>query len=291
MIRIGIIIRTFNEAELLPRTLDAIIQQTEQSFKIIVVDSGSTDDTVKIVKSYKNIHLIEIPETEFSYGRALNLGIKTVADSVTFITMLSAHAIPCDKNWLSELISPMEEDTRIAGVYGKQIPLPEHLSNSIVRVLASDAYRKCYGNKIIITNQSYFFSNANAAIRISHWVRSPFDENLPGSEDWKWAKTMIENGSWLAYQPTARVYHSHPDTFKSFFTRRYNEEKASMHSFPETRQFVSKRKTVIKILAQGHIYLREIIKKRALNGFHFDSFCVNTIQILATYWGRKDARN
>ena len=37
--------------------------------------------------------------------------------------MLSAHAIPCNSNWLQALLQPMLEDEKIVGVYGKQVPM------------------------------------------------------------------------------------------------------------------------------------------------------------------------
>ena len=105
--------------------------------------------------------------------------------------MLSAHAIPCNSNWLQALLQPMLEDEKIVGVYGKQVPMRSHLSNKIVKVLA-EAYPQCYTDKAYITNRNPFFSNANAAIRIENWKENQFDEVLSGAEDQKWAMNEIK---------------------------------------------------------------------------------------------------
>jgi glycosyltransferase involved in cell wall biosynthesis len=50
---ITIITSTFNSASTLRDTIDSIISQTYQNIEYIIIDGGSTDDTLDIIKSYK----------------------------------------------------------------------------------------------------------------------------------------------------------------------------------------------------------------------------------------------
>src|SRR5258708_17138607 len=50
--RISVCIPSYNHARFLPATLDAILDQTFRDFEIVVVDDGSTDDTMEILRSY-----------------------------------------------------------------------------------------------------------------------------------------------------------------------------------------------------------------------------------------------
>ncbi len=50
MPRVSVIIPTFNNASLLPETLDSVLAQSCTDFELIVVDDGSTDDTVAMIK-------------------------------------------------------------------------------------------------------------------------------------------------------------------------------------------------------------------------------------------------
>jgi len=49
---ISVIIPSYNRANLISETLDSILSQTYQNWECIVVDDGSTVETLKIVESY-----------------------------------------------------------------------------------------------------------------------------------------------------------------------------------------------------------------------------------------------
>ena len=58
---LSVIIRTYNEADWLAFALDSVLKQKGiDLIKIYIVDSGSTDSTLKIANSYKDISNLEI---------------------------------------------------------------------------------------------------------------------------------------------------------------------------------------------------------------------------------------
>src|SRR5688572_7185097 len=95
----SIVIRAKNEAGAIGETLDSVFgQRGAPGFEVIVVDSGSTDATLDIVRR-TDARVIEIPPQSFTYGRALNIGISAARGE--FVVALSAHSTPINDRWLA----------------------------------------------------------------------------------------------------------------------------------------------------------------------------------------------
>ncbi len=219
----SILIRTKNEAKDLPKALDLIRNQSLKPVDIVVVDSGSTDGTVEFVTQQKDVKLIQMPATEFTYGRSLNLGFQAVKGEI--IVSLSAHAFPCDSSWLQNLVKHFE-DPQVAGVYGKQVPQPDAWPP------VRRDYLNYYQDHLKIqtnpeNNGDRRFSNANSAIRYQCWRQHQFDETLTYSEDREWGDAMLKLGYKLIYEPKAAVYHSHNEPLLKVYRRSYGQALAA----------------------------------------------------------------
>ena len=119
---VSIIIRTKNEEDWVARTLNAIESQSYRNYEIIIVDTGSTDRTLELVGKFP-CKLITYETPSYRPGAALNAGIR--ASEGSLLVLLSAHAVPADTTWLETLVRTISEDTQVAGVYGRQLSLPE----------------------------------------------------------------------------------------------------------------------------------------------------------------------
>lgn len=51
---VTVIIPTYNRAPTIARSIDSVLKQTYENIELIIVDDGSSDSTIKIVKSYHN---------------------------------------------------------------------------------------------------------------------------------------------------------------------------------------------------------------------------------------------
>lgn len=86
MPRASIIIPAYNAAEYIGTTLDSILTQTFKDFECIIVDDGSTDNTIETVKSYSD-RRIKLIEQENSGGPAKprNVGISCASGDYIFM--------------------------------------------------------------------------------------------------------------------------------------------------------------------------------------------------------------
>ena len=73
--KVSIVIRTYNEQKHLRALLEGIQNQHRDGIEIetVIVDSGSTDNTVKIANEFPT-RVVPIKKEEFSFGRSLNIG-------------------------------------------------------------------------------------------------------------------------------------------------------------------------------------------------------------------------
>ncbi len=112
----SIVIRAYNEEKHLPRLLTGIQQQTIRNVQVILVDSGSTDQTAAIARQY-GAEVVYIQPQEFTFGRSLNRGVEAARSDLVVIA--SAHVYPVYPDWLERLLDPFVEP-KVALTYGKQ---------------------------------------------------------------------------------------------------------------------------------------------------------------------------
>jgi glycosyltransferase involved in cell wall biosynthesis len=97
VISVSIIIPTLNEESYIEKTLKSLREQIESGDEILIVDSYSVDDTVKISKEYgANIHYIP----RCGIGPAKTFGAEKALNDV--LAFLDADAVP-DKHWLPRI--------------------------------------------------------------------------------------------------------------------------------------------------------------------------------------------
>jgi rhamnosyltransferase len=196
---VSIIIRTYNEERWIAHCLGAIFSQDFDGIEVILVDNNSTDHTVEVAKRYPITTIVSIDK--FLPGKAINDGVR--ASTGKYIVCISAHCIPKDKQWLKNLYSNFNGDGKIAGVYGRQLPL-SYTSDADTRDLLIT-----FGQDRKVQIKDYFFHNANSMLPRTILDKFPFDEDATNIEDRIWGKAVIEAGYNIIYDPSASVYHYH----------------------------------------------------------------------------------
>ena len=81
----SVIIPCFNVEKTIVRALDSVIKQTFKNFEIVIIDDGSTDDTVKVINEYfldKDILFQFITQDNKGPSIARNNAVKKTATSI-----------------------------------------------------------------------------------------------------------------------------------------------------------------------------------------------------------------
>jgi rhamnosyltransferase len=214
----------------LARCLRAIApQEVGDEVEVVVIDSGSSDDSVAIARtSGARVH--EIPPSEFGHGRTRNLGAELARGEILVFT--SQDAVAADERWLARLVDPLARDD-VAGVYGRQLPHAD--ASPPERYFLDFVYgpeprvQRLEGDGEPSFEQT-LFSNVNAAIPRAVWQEFPFADDLIMSEDQEWSRRVLRAGYELVYEPAAAVHHSHRysigDAFRRFFDSGVSAERS-----------------------------------------------------------------
>ncbi len=87
--KISIVTPTFNGAATLRETIESVLAQDYKNWEHIVMDGGSTDGTLDILRSYP--HLQWISEKDEGHYHAMNKGIERASGEI--IAILNARRL------------------------------------------------------------------------------------------------------------------------------------------------------------------------------------------------------
>jgi glycosyltransferase involved in cell wall biosynthesis len=74
--RITVITPSFNQAEFLERTIKSIVDENYPNLEYIIIDGGSTDGSVEIIKKYEEFLTYWVSEKDHGQSHAINKGLK-----------------------------------------------------------------------------------------------------------------------------------------------------------------------------------------------------------------------
>lgn len=225
---VSIVVLTRNGAREIRQCLAGIYsQENPPPFEVVVIDSGSSDRTLEIAKTFP-VEVTEIAQHEFGHGRTRNLGASLARGK--YLVYLTQDAIPANGRWLSSLTNTLEQDSRVAGAYSRW--LPKAKCSPIDARLIRDMFgptketRSLEGleETDVLAHMPHMmrFSNVSSCLRRTVWQSIRFDSSLQYAEDQQWARAVLESGHTIVYEPRSVVYHSHSDPLKLRFKREFD---------------------------------------------------------------------
>lgn len=223
--RVSIVIRTYNEDRHLEELLQKIALQygDDLEVEVIIVDSGSIDNTLQIATMY-DCRIVHIQKDQFTFGRSLNRGCEAARGD--YLVFISGHCIPVDERWLINLLQPILHGT-VSYTYGRQV------GNGDSKFSECQLFNKYYPKTSNIPQEGFFCNNANSALAKEVWVKYKFDEDLTGLEDMELASRIYADGMKIGYVAEAPVYHLHDENWHKIKVRYEREAIALQRIMPQ----------------------------------------------------------
>jgi GT2 family glycosyltransferase len=119
--KVTIVIPNWNTQRWLPGCLNGLRAQTYRDFQIVLVDNGSTDDSLTLLKDqYPEVKILAFNENR-GFAAAVNAGIKQSASD--YVVLLNVDTLP-QPTWLGSLIEVIEQSSLdVGGLASKMLSL------------------------------------------------------------------------------------------------------------------------------------------------------------------------
>lgn len=224
---VSVVIPVKNEVKKIRDCINGLLSQTVKVKEIIVVDSGSTDGTLEILKEYEIVKVIEIPGAQFNHGATRNLGVDAATGEYVLLTVGDAKAV--DEFVIENMLKVFEQDKNVAGVCGLQVVPHDKDKNP------AEWFRpvsKPQITKYNYTVEAYHALSPMQKRNVCGWddvialYKRDLKQKIPFrftsyAEDAQWAQDAILAGHTIAYNPAARVYHYHLEDAEFSFKKNY----------------------------------------------------------------------
>jgi GT2 family glycosyltransferase len=259
----SIIIPTFNSKESLLLLLDSIIASKDrQRFEIIVVDDASTDQTCQAIANYP-VRLI-VSDKNRGSAHARNTG--AFSAQTPYLIFFDADVV-LQSNTLDLLIKSIKDQPKnhvYMGIYSA-IPAKKNLISEYKALLDANHWKK------IKSLQVTSFEPRCAIMRKSLFDQSGgFDDRISGAdvEDYELGYRLLDLNARLFVNPSIRVNHHFPMSFKQLLLTMFCRTKSWMQLFLKRKKFDNVASTPESALACGISGLSGLLIPAV--GFHND---------------------
>ena len=241
--KVSLAVSTYNSAATIVACVESLLAVDYPQKEIIIIDDGSTDETLDILKKYP-VRLIPQNHQGVSAGR--DLALRSATGEMILYTDSDCAV---DVQWVNELLKPLA-DPQVGAVTGRTIFGTDHRCTSWLRSLDIEsryAQRKQY---------TELANGTNCAFRRELLIQlGGFNPRWFHAEDTEVSYRVLQKGFKIYYQPTAIVRHVPEGNWKSYIRKRYRGTKAHLRMMPKYHTDVVKDDFVSKkMLMQPVLY-------------------------------------
>lgn len=213
---ISVVIPAYNEAKTIVDCLNSLMNQTltRDRYEIIVVDDGSTDGTLEIVRKFPGV--ISVSQRNQGPAAARNNGVRRAQGGIILFTDADCRPFA---NWLEEMVRPFEQNPEIVAMKGAYETRQRELIARFVQIEYEDKYDRMKQQSNID-----FIDTYSAGFRREIFLQARgFSEEFPVAcaEDVELSFRLAGKGHKMVFNPEAKVFHLHPNSVRGYFKKKY----------------------------------------------------------------------
>ena len=188
--KFSIVTVTYQAGKVLEDTIQSVIFQTYRNVEYIIVDGGSTDNTLDIVKKYQDRISIVVSEPDKGLYDAMNKGIRLATGD--YICFLNAGDELHENETLQRMVVTLKGKEIPDVIYGETAIVDEegHFLH-MRRLQAPDVLHwKSFKEGMLVCHQAFF---ARRELALKH----PYDLQYRFSADFDWCIRIMKDAKYL----------------------------------------------------------------------------------------------
>jgi len=211
---ISVIATVYNEAGNIEKLLDSLMRQALPADEIVIVDAGSTDQTVAIIQSYQDKLPIKIlTESGCNISQGRNIAIEAAKAEIICVT---DAGLQLDERWVEALATPLIEKPSLQVVAGFFWPTPQNAFELSMGAAVGRLVDE-------IDPETFLPGSRSVAYRKEAWLAvGKYPEWLDFGEDLVFIMRLKMRFHVFHFAPDAIVYFETRPSLKSFYKQYYH---------------------------------------------------------------------
>lgn len=237
--KVSIVTPSYNQGEYIEQTIKSVVGQDYPNLEYIIIDGGSTDNSVDIIKKYADIHsfISWVSEKDRGQSHAINKGFKLCTGEI--VAWLNSDDV-YEKNAIRNQVKILIDNPDVMLVYGDAIIEDEvtGISEKFKTAEPFDYYRLIHVNHMIMQPTTfwrkklfdkigYLDESLNYTMDWEFWIRAGKEHKImynpvviARAKDYKTTKTF--SGGFPRLKEIKMIqnkygWEKHPRLYKSYF--------------------------------------------------------------------------
>lgn len=113
---VSVVLPVYNGEDLIAKSIESVLEQTYSNFELIIINDGSTDNTLEIINEYakKDSRIKVFNQENRKIPRTLSRGFENASGE--FLTWTSADNV-MDKDFLEKMVNDLKQNPNTAMIY------------------------------------------------------------------------------------------------------------------------------------------------------------------------------
>ena len=262
--KISVITPSYNQAKYLEATIRSVLDQGYPNLEYIIIDGGSTDGSVEIIKRYSSQLTYWVSEPDRGQSHAINKGLQLATGDWVGWQNSDDIYYPRAFKLLAQMVSASPSSDLIIGDINL-IDVNGHAMRDMRYVRPT--YESLLAEGMVLTNQAAFWK------RDLHESLGWLDESLHYGFDFEWFLRILAATERTKHIPRLiGALRYHDDTKTSQHQSRFVEEYEAIlagRKMPEWKKRLYRLRRLILTLGDGHYaYVFRGIYQRILGRTH-----------------------